>query len=352
MEGQVKARKIRVVVQVGEAAGMPRGALLDALGIAEAELADPEAWLPQLLWRAVWEQVIAHTGDEALALRAAARVDRGYFAVVDYVARSSPDLASAIRSAVRYFRLSNTQGQLTLTRVPEGLWISRHLLGDEGMFLPRQAAEFALATMVRVFRGACAGSLQLSAVTFRYPPPADPAPFREVFRCPVRFSAPHDALLVGEDMLALPMAAPDRHLKALIERHGDALLAALPPIARSWQQQVRAVLARELAGGHPGIDGVAARLGVSRRSLQRHLAEEGVAFRELCDEMRREMACSYLQAGVSVGEVAFLLGYAEVSPFHRAFKRWTGHTPGDWRQRGPDVNDLAPAVKVPPAERR
>ena len=315
---------------------MDRESLLTSIGLSPQALDDPEAWLPQTAWKLVWQEVVAWTGDPALALKAAARIDRGYFGVIDYVARSSPDLGAAIHTAARYFRLANTQGHLLLEHTPQGLRVSRHLSGDEGLLLPRQAAEFALATMLRVFRGACAEPFSLASVSFRYPAPLDLGPFK-VFGCPVSFSASHDALTVSQASLRLPMKAPDERLKDMVSRHGDALLAALPATQTGVLFQVREVLAQSLAGGDPSIDHLARSLGMSRRSLQRALKAEGSTYSQVCEEMRAELACSYLRAGVTVGEVAFLLGYAEVPPFHRAFRRWTGQTPGAWRRLAPQV---------------
>lgn len=319
-------------------------ALLGRLGLSPRSLENPESWLPQSVWKAVWEDVIAWTGQPALALKAAAGIDRGYFGVIDYVARSCPNMDAAITSAARYFRLANTQGHLRLERLPDGLRISRHLLGDEGLYLPRQAAEFALATMLRVFRGACAQPFELDGVSFRYPPPEDIEPFQQAFACPLRFSASHDALFVSNAALALPMREPDERLRAMISQHGDSLLRALPSPRDSTLAAVRGVLAGSLQGGDPSIDQVAKRLGMSRRSLQCAMRAESTTFSSVCEHMRKELACSYLSAGVSVGEVAFLLGYAEVPPFHRAFRRWTGQTPGDWKRLAPKVKVEAPTV--------
>lgn len=346
MKGQVSARKIHVVVQVAQGAGMDRARLLSDCGLNPSDLSDPERWLPQSLWKALWEAVIAHTGDPALALKAAAAIDPGYFGVIDYVARSAPTLAAAIDSAARYFRLANTQGHLVVAPHPDGLRVSRHISGDEGLLLPRQAAEFALATMLRVFRSACAQDFSLTQVCFRYPPPQDLAPFTNTFGCPVQFSATHDGLIVGHATLALPMKAPDARLHTMVARHGEMLLERLPQDPNTVLTQVRALLAEDLRGGDPSIDPVARRLGLSRRSLQRALREEGTTFTATREQMRRELACSYLDDGVSVGEVAFLLGYAEVPPFHRAFRRWTGHTPGRWPALAPAVKEEARGVKV------
>ena len=97
---------------------------------------------------------------------------------------------------------------------------------------------------------------------------------------------------------------------------------------RGLKADVRAALAIELRGGDPSAERVAAALSMHPKTLTRHLRSEGTTFRRLLDELRRQLAERYLrQAGLSVEEVAFLLGYSEASAFHRAFRRWTGRAP-------------------------
>jgi AraC-like DNA-binding protein len=125
-------------------------------------------------------------------------------------------------------------------------------------------------------------------------------------------------------------------LSRVVIRHAEALLAALPvPAPDSSAHRVRRILADALADGEgqATLAAVADKLHMSERSLQRRLADEGLKFDALLDELRRELAVRYLQdRKVAIAEVAYLLGYSEPSAFHRAFKRWTGKTPSELRQ--------------------
>lgn len=328
MRGRVAARKVLAVLVVAERAGLSRAEALARIGLRPADVADPDARVPQDAWRAVWEHVVEATGDPAIGLRAAAGVDPGYFGVIDYAARSCATVGEAVPLAARYFRLANTFGRLELTPLPDGLRVSRHVLGDEGLALPRQAAEFALATMVRVFRLA-AQPFSLAAVRFRYPAPADHGPHRALFACPVHFGAPQDAVDLDAAALAVPMRAPDPRLKALVESHAAHLLAALPE-DEDLVASVRHEIARRLSHGPPSLERVARQLGLSERSLQRRLSASNTSFRAILDEVRRELAERWLKGGMSPGEVAFLLGYSEVSAFYHAFQGWTGLAPVAW----------------------
>ena len=96
--------------------------------------------------------------------------------------------------------------------------------------------------------------------------------------------------------------------------------------------QARRVVLGAIAQGEPEVAAVARSLATSERSLQRRLQEEGTSFREVVDDARKQLAVGYLgDRRLAVSEVAYLLGYSEAGAFVRAFKRWTGKTPGEMR---------------------
>ena len=127
-------------------------------------------------------------------------------------------------------------------------------------------------------------------------------------------------------------ATADAELSAILARHAQHLLEQLPPV-NDFVAHVRRLVAEELAGGDPSAEHIAARLHMSARTLRRRLQEHGARHKLLLDELRRELAIRYLsEERLEIAEVAFLLGFSEASAFHRAFKRWTGRTPSDYRE--------------------
>jgi AraC-like DNA-binding protein len=107
---------------------------------------------------------------------------------------------------------------------------------------------------------------------------------------------------------------------------------------------VQALLVERLSSGEPDPEAVARALGMSLRSLQRRLEDEGTSFKEVLAATRRELACDYLQGGrTSVTEVTFLLGFADTSSFARAFRRWTGESPSEWRERAAQAETGGPS---------
>ena len=101
---------------------------------------------------------------------------------------------------------------------------------------------------------------------------------------------------------------------------------------RSLKDQAKATLKRLLAGQRPRLEDVAEELRMGARTLQRRLIEEGVTFQDLLEQARREMARHYLrQPSLELNETAYLLGYEDPNSFIRAFHKWEGTSPGDWR---------------------
>ena len=113
---------------------------------------------------------------------------------------------------------------------------------------------------------------------------------------------------------------------AVFEEQVERALARLPSIAGA-SETVRAAVRATLAGGDCTLGSTARGLGVGARTMQRRLHAEGTSFAEVVDALRHEMACAYLDRGVSIPQIAALLGYADETAFHHAFRRWTGSTP-------------------------
>ncbi len=137
--------------------------------------------------------------------------------------------------------------------------------------------------------------------------------------------------VVAREAWDRPIVGADATLRAILERHGLHLAARAPSPA--LVDHARTTLAAMIGEGLADIATLARRLGVTPRTLQRKLEAEGVAYSELLDQARRELACAYLaDPALSVEEIAALTGYSEASAFSRAFRRWTGASPLRYRR--------------------
>jgi AraC-like DNA-binding protein len=178
----------------------------------------------------------------------------------------------------------------------------------------------------------------LTQVSFRHEAPPSTWEHRRLFGVEPSFGAAYDRLSFHGSWLSAPMRGRDAALTDLLSRYAEQLLPefALP---QSWQERVRQSLA---SGRDPGIAQVARTLRVSSRSLQRALAEEGTSYAEVCNRQRQALAEQLLRRReLGISEISLALGFSGSPAFHRAFRRWTGLSPSEFRARalGPSFNE-------------
>lgn len=294
------------------------------------DLDDREARIPESDAAALFNRAAALAGDEALGLHAGEQIRPGHYGVLGYVAMACATLGEALACQQRY------QGLVLSIAAPElrpardgGIEIAWSAVAEPGY---RQLAEFNLAAMLSFVRWITGRPLRPLGLDLIYPRPADTREQERVFGCPLRFSESEYRLRVPADWPALPLSQPDPAMRGLMDRLAERQLQQLArsddPVARA-----RALIARQLGEGVPELGAVAGALHQSPRSLQRLLQEQGLSFTQLVDAVRRELAERYLaEQSLDLTDLAFLLGYSEQSAFQRAFKRWTGQTPGEYRR--------------------
>lgn len=327
----VSARGLRGLLAYAASQGADVVSITSACGLELADLEDPELRVPRDRWARVWELVEAELGDPAIALHVAEAIPFGAFDVVDYVAATSPTFAEGLRRVSKYFRLIHDQTAFEI----DDAGVLRHFMYGEPLGAMRYAAEFSLASVVTRFRHSTRAAIGALEVRFRHPAPAMGADvYPAFFGGPVRFDAGENAIVLDPTALALPNMRADELLNEVLRRHAEAQIARLPD-ASTAEESVRDALRRAFIDGEPTVDDVSRRLNTSSRTLQRRLQEEATSFNEILDDERRAIAVRFLTGSrMSISEVGFLLGFSDPSAFHRAFRRWTGQTPGDFRRAG------------------
>jgi AraC-like DNA-binding protein len=320
------------VVEHCRARGLDVDALCRATGVSAATLAEPGARVTYEVAALVGERALALTGDESLGLRLASDVaSRGQMDAGLLLLMASPTVRVALERMATHQRFWGDGDRTKLVPLRDGLVVRYALPGASGAYA-RHADECAMAEIAIGLRALSGQDLVPRAVRFRHTPPRSIEEHRAVFRCRVEFRAAHTELELDEAVCATPMAHANAAFFAIFEGQVQRAIARLPPAARS-SDSVRAVVRAALASGDCTLAGTARRLGVSTRTMQRQLRDEGTSFAGLLDALRREMAGAYLDRGLPIAEVAALLGYSDVSAFHHAFRRWTGSTPRQHAKR-------------------
>ena len=323
--GSVSVLLVRPVVAAIGSAGLE--AFWGATDLTPQILADDDARVSAAQFCVAWSEGVRLSRDPQLALRIAAATPSGAFGIVEYVCRSSPTLGAALRQWVRYLNLLDDA--VTVGLVVEG--DRAYLRVERESEAPAPAShELCWALVARQARELSAAPFRLTSVELTHRVPGNIAAYRAWFDAPVVFGAERTQLVMPAAALDASLVSSDPKLLAILTRAADELgrkVSTDPTLTA----QIKRVLREALRSDEATIDSVASKLGLTGRSLQRRLKDEGTAFQTVREEVRRELAQRYLDDDLSIAEISFLLGFSEPSAFFRAFKRWTGQTPVESR---------------------
>jgi AraC-like DNA-binding protein len=304
--------------------------LLAAVGVEMVDLDDPDGRIPMSAGTGLLARAAVATRDDSIGLHLAEHADLRTVDVHFYAMAASATLRSAYERLSRYQRLLHETTRIDLADTDTGVTL-RHVVPG-GFAAPRQTAEFLLAAWVRTGRLVTGVDWSPVEIRFAHPRPADASEHERIFHSPVRFSAGENMLAVSHTTLSLPCIAADAALASFMDRYAGQHMPAQQGEAPSLSDRVRDRLGAQLRDGRPNATAIAASMKMSVRTMNRMLAAENTTYRAVLDQLRCELASRYLaDPRTSIGEAAFLLGYSELSAFYRAFKRWTGLTPAEFR---------------------
>jgi AraC-like DNA-binding protein len=313
--------------------GLPIDALLARLGLDQDSLRMPERRVAFADLFPVWADCMRAIRDPGLPLAAAQRLRLEDYAVVGFATTSASTFRAAVSLLARYGTLladgcrwevedEPTRPSVKLLWQREG----ERTLGH------RVANECAVAEALHASRQILGFALVPVAVAFRHSAPSSLKAHEAFFGLTPRFGARWEGLAFSRDLFDRVPRQANPPLAQWLERQMAATLATrVAPT--TFAERVEEILERDLASGEPDLARIARLLGLSERTVRRQLAREERSFRGLWESVRRRRAEALLSAGsVTIDEVAFLTGFAETSAFARAFKRWTGETPGAFRR--------------------
>jgi AraC-like DNA-binding protein len=288
-------------------------------------------------------------GDELLGFHLGRNFDLREIGLLYYVIASSERLADAVRNAERYsgivddgIRLHFRQDDRTAAIALDYVNVDRNS--------DRHQIEFWLVTVMRVCREITDTRLAPRHLRVRHSRHPTPAEFKTFFGTDVEFGADADEVVFPAPMASLPVVRRDNYLNNLLRRYADEAVARRPRQYGLVHSAVEHAVPQLLPQGKRHLSDVARQLGMSTRTLSRKLSAEGVAFADILDQMRSALAQRYLsEHELPISEIAWLVGYCEVSSFTHAFKRWTGRTPRQYRSEETQVQGSQPdsAVRRP-----
>lgn len=297
-------------------------------GLHNVDINSPEARIPAAQFTALWKDLASKIDDPHIGLHFAEN-SRAQPAgdVLTAVMYNCATVGDAMQKLARYHDLTTDWVQIKIHSNAEHTaysWESSfHDFPNN-----RQLSEAVICWLFFALKNLTQSAPPIIEIHFQHPEPPDTSEHQRIFECPVNFSQTRNQIIIHNQGLAapIPLANPRllQRLEAIVQDQLDELYAT-----DTWSERVTHLISEMLLNGQiPDVGSVAQELAVSARHLQNKLKEEGSTYRELYDQVRKEMAMRYLrEPNVSMYDTAFLLGFSDQSAFNHAFKRWTGQSP-------------------------
>ena len=279
----------------------------------------------------ILECAVTLTNDSTLMVRLGRQVDITTLGTFGFALMSCADLHEALKLLLRYRAIIGpTTPSLDVHEVANGIAL-RIQLGLGNPVQQRLIAELTFSQITFIAEALIDELVTAGEVHLSYPAPVNQEAFQSLFSVPVKFDQAYSELVIPESSLDLRIRTANPAGHVIFQNQCEELLRGLNRV-ENFSAAIRRILIR--AGGEfPMINQVASMLHVSESTLRRRLKDESTNFRAICDEVRNVLACQYLSTTkLTVSEIANLLDYAETVSFRRAFVRWNGTTPSQYRQ--------------------
>jgi AraC-like DNA-binding protein len=311
-----------------DAAGIDAQKLFEDAGLDPHKLRDPSARYPVMRMTKLWKLAVSTTADPCFGLSVERFWHPTTLHALGYSWTASESLLEALQRTERYFRIVTDAGYVRLEETADSFRFSLH--AHRKSDAAPAAIDAGMAMIIDMCRKTYGLNIDPLRVSLQRTEPPCKARFKAFFNAPINFSSTENALYLDKEKLKeqLPTA------NAELVRSNDLVITEY--LARfdrnAIAMRARAYLIDRLSSGDVSEELLAKTLNLSLRSFQRRLKQEGTTYKTLVADTRRELAVMYIKnSQLSVSEITFLLGFSEPSNFSRAFKRWMGESPSDYR---------------------
>jgi len=331
----VPGSSIRWILMAAKILKLDVGKLLFDAGLDPALAYSQDELLPFDKVAKIRAIVRAHFPYDSFALEVGQAIPIGELGVVDYVCTQSTSLTEAMENLSRYFQLvAHPNLGLKFHKKEDGGYLetdSHHQVDDKTGWFEQQSVEFTFSVILNRIRYATGVDIMPQRVHLRYPQPDNIEVYRKIFGSSIQFNDKKNILVLSNAHFNLPSQKADFRLYQLLRGYVDEAIERIPDTT-SIEGRVFQVLKEKLQTGDTSVTSIAQLLNISPRTLHRKLKDAGTSYNALREKLRRELATTYLNdPNINLSDISYLLGFSQVSAFHRAFKRWTGVTPQHFR---------------------
>jgi AraC-like DNA-binding protein len=314
------------------ARGLQLSPLLLKAGLTNEQMEDRNARINVKSQIRLLEVTAAALQDDFLGFHLASEFEPREIGLLYYVLASSDVLDDALRRAERYSAIVNDGIALRYLAGKDAAVTFRYV-GVERRIDCHQI-EFWVTSLVRICRQLTNRRLMPIRVSVVHNRKSSAPAFKSFFGCDIEFGSNVDEVRFPKTILQLPVVTGDPHLNELLTKYCEEALSHRGSRRGTTRPDLENAIVGLLPHGKARAGEIARKLGMSQRTLARRLASEGLTFAQVLDELKADLAKRYLMDhNLTVSQIAWLLGYREVSAFTHAFKRWAGATPREARSK-------------------
>jgi AraC-like DNA-binding protein len=310
--------------------GLNADEMLSNVGLAASLLQVPQARVSAKHYGALWRNIALALDDEFFG-QDSRRMKSGSFAMLCHAAVACKTLGQALERSLRFYSLilDDISGTLVREGTEARIVLHERVAGaGQRVF----AHELLLLMLYGVSCWLVGRRIPILRAEYSFPEPAHSAEYRLMYCADLRFERPNTAIVFEASHLDLPVLQNERSIKEFLRTAPESILLKYKN-GSSLSARVRRRLRQFEPGEVPDFEGLAGELNLTAATMRRRLHEEGTSYQSIKDQLRRDLAIGYLShTDRSVMEIALELGFSERSAFHRAFRKWTGASPGEFRR--------------------
>ncbi len=321
---------VRSLVNYLSLQGLERAELLNEVDLSESQLRESGQLIPTGVYDQLFTMAQTKLNNPMLGFEFGQQIEPDRWGVLGYIAYTSPTFAEALASQRKYQSLVGNLGTPTTEEQGDSLllrWIPSSPCSHH-------TVEEILTGWIALARKLAIQPTQVEAVYFSHACQGDIAVYHDYFNCELYFNHDFNGMLINKTLLDIPLGKYDPNINRLLCSHAEQQISQL--VEQLPIETITQFIGNQLPRGVPDIADAASSLHMSVRTLQRKLAEHELSFSGLVDSIRQDLAIRYLKdTETKAVYISQMLGFSEQSAFQRAFKRWTGSTPKQYRDQLP-----------------
>jgi len=311
--------------------GVSKQNLLKGTGLNPDAIKQEKARAPFENIAKLFENAAQITNDDILGLHLGQKRNFKRGGILAYVGLSSPTVVDLLKNIACYRRVFSNAIEINIDNL-EAHGLLTWYFGVPASVNHRQHVEYAAAGIITTLRQLTKMEIRLQKVVFRHPRNSNVQEFNRFFGCDVQFGGEENIIQFKIADLQLPLITADDELLKVLQGYCVETLEQSKAVPKSILFRVEHIIADRLAAREAKLDIVAKEMGMSSRTLSRRLADDGNTFSDTVENLRYALAKTYLKdSSLPIIEIAFLLGYSDVSSFSYSFKKWNGASPSGFR---------------------